>query len=279
MLIEVQPLIDMVKLTLQTAYVKGIETPVNLLLIAKPESAKTRVMEDLGIKGTYTTNNITSHSIAYKILPKAHEGKLKHVIIPDFLNAIEKDSRTAKSTVNLFKTLMEEGVTSLDQFYIKTEHVYKPPVKCGLITGITTTGYYGEYNPVTQRCEGGVKGYWKKIGLLSRFVPFSYQYELSKLDKIFESIRNEGHEKKADKQTIKYRVSVVKGNPDLFKRLEIVSITVGSKIGCYGLRLQKSLQYLAKANAVLRDDDKVTQDDIDKIMKLANWINYDFNVL
>ena len=279
MLIEVQPLMDMIKLTLQTAYVKDIETPVNLLLIAKPESAKTRAMEDFGIKNTYTTNNITSHSVAYKILPKAKDGTIKHVIIPDFLNAVEKDSRTAKSTVNLFKTLMEEGITSLDQFYIKTEHVYKPPVKCGLITGITTTGYYGDYNPVTQRCEGGVRYYWKKIGFLSRLVPFSYQYELSKLDKIFESIRNEGHEKKPDKQTIKYRVSAVKGNPDLFKRLEIISITVGSKIGCYGLRLQKSLQYLAKANAMLNDRTEVTQDDIEKIMKLSNWINYDFNPL
>ena len=278
-LIDVQPLIDIIKLTLQTAYVKGIETPVNLLIIAKPESVKTKAMEKFKIKGTYTTNNITSHSIAYKILPMIERQGLKHLIIPDFLNAVEKDSRTAKSTINLFKVLTEEGVTSLDQFYIKTEKVYNPPVKCGLITGITTKGYYGEYNPITQRTEGGVKNYWRNIGFLSRLVPFTYHYELSKIRKVMEYIENEEHEKPLEKEKLKYKVSEVKGNSGLFKQLEIVSMTVGSKADAYGFRLQRDLQYLAKANVLLRGDIEVTQEDIEKILYLSNWINYDFNIL
>lgn len=95
-LIEMEPLIDIIKLTLQSAYIKDVAKPVNLLLIAKPESAKTSAMAYFKIKGTYTTNNITQAVIVSKILPMIERERLKHLIIPDFLNAIEKDYTTRK---------------------------------------------------------------------------------------------------------------------------------------------------------------------------------------
>ena len=148
-----------------------------------------------------------------------------------------------------------------------------------MITGITTKGYYGEYNPLTQRTEGGVKNYWRNIGFLSRFVPFTYHYELSKIRKVMEYIENEEHEKLLEKEKLKYKVTKVEGNSELFSKLEIVSITVGSKADAYGFRLQRDLQYLAKANAMLNGRYKVAQEDIDKVLYLGNWINYDFNIL
>ena len=52
-MLEIEPLLEMVRLTLQTGYVKNTEAPVNLLLIAKPEHAKTSAMAAFKIKGTY----------------------------------------------------------------------------------------------------------------------------------------------------------------------------------------------------------------------------------
>jgi len=278
-LLEVEPLIDIIKLTLQTAYIKGVNTPVNLLLIAKPESAKTSAMEIFKIKGTYTTNNITQAVVVSKILPMIENQGLKYLIIPDFLNAIEKDYTTRQGFLNLMKSLIEEGITSLDTFNIRTNKVYEPPLKVGLITGITTESFYGHYNVKEHHWEGGVKHIWKAMGLLSRFVPFSYKYELSKTFRVFEFIEKEEQQKATLKPKIVRRRVEVKGNPQLFAKLETVSRDIGYEAGGYGFRMQRSLQALAKANAVLNGRAEVTQEDIDKIIFLGNWMNFQFNPL
>lgn len=278
-LLEIEPLQDVVKLTLQTAYIKNTETPTNLLLIAKPESAKTKTLEQFKIEGTFTTNNITQAVVLSKILPMIENQHLKHLIIPDFLNAIEKDYTTRKGFLNLMKTLIEEGVTSLDTFNMRTNKVYKPPVKVGLITGITTESFYGHYDGSEQRWRGGVRYEWKAMGLLSRFIPFSYDYELSKIHRIFKFIEKEEQLNKSPKQSVKRRMIDVKGNPELFSQFEILSYKIGEEVGGYGFRVLRNLQTLAKANAVLNDRTEVAQDDIDRIVHLGNWINYRFNPL
>jgi hypothetical protein len=278
-LLDVEPLSDIIKLSLQTGYIKKAAVPVNLLLIAKPESAKTSVMTMFKIKGTYTTNNITQAVIVSKILPMIENQGLKHLVIPDILNAIEKDSTTKKGFLNLVKSLIEEGVTSLDTYNLRTNRVYDPPIRCGLITAITAESYYGYYDDKTQQFIGGIRHYWRTLGLLSRFIPFSYEYELSKINRIFKFIEREEHQEKAPKQTVKRKMVDVKGSPELFSQLEILSLRIGKEISGYGLRVQRSLQTLAKANAVLNDRTEVAQEDIEKILRLGNWMNCRFNPL
>lgn len=279
MLIEVEPLTDIIKLTLQTAYVKHLDTPTNLLIIAKPESGKTSAMTTFDIKGTFTTNNLTQAVIVSKFLPMIENKNLKHLIIPDIINCIGKDIKTRKGFLNMIKTLVEEGITSLDTFHMRTHKVYDPPVKCGLITAITSDSYYGEYNPITQRTEGGVKHYWKRIGLLSRFMPFSYAYEFAKIRKIFKFIESEEGGKSTVDGKIKRRTVVVKGNPLLFAQLEMLSTSIGKEVGGYGIRPQKNLQALVKAHALLNGRTEIAQEDVDKILQLGNWMNYHFNPL
>ncbi len=279
-MLEIEPLLEMVRLTLQTGYVKHCETPVNLLLIAKPEHAKTSAMAAFKIKGTFTTNNITQAVIISKILPMIENEGLKHLIIPDLLNAIEKDYTTRQGFLNLVKTLIEEGITSLDTFNLRTNKVYSPPIKCGLITGTTSESYRGYYDETEKRWKGGVKYEWKRIGLLSRFVPFSYEYELSKINRIFKCIENEELQKTPmPKQSIKRKMIEVQGNPELFAQFEILSLKLGQEAGCYGLRMQRNLQVLAKANAILNGRKEVIQNDIETVLRLGNWINDRFNPL
>jgi len=278
-LLEIEPLIDIIKLTLQTGYVKNTEAPVNLLLIAKPEHVKTKSMSLFKLKGTFTTNNITQAVVVSKILPMIENERLKHLIIPDLLNTIEKDYTTRQGFLNLMKSLMEEGITSLDTFNVRTHKVYNPPIKCGLITGITSEGFVGFYDEFQKRHVGGVKYQWRSMGLLSRFIPFSYEYELTKISRIFKFIEREENQNSMPKQKIKRSNVDVKGNPDLFSQLERLSGKIGEETGGYGLRVQRSLQTLTKANAVLNDRTEVTQEDIEKIMRLGNWMNYRFNPL
>ena len=278
-LFDIGPLKNIIKLTLKTGYLKHTKTPVNLLLIAKPESGKTASMDSFKIKGTYTTNNITQSVIVTKILPMIENQGLKHLIIPDILNAIQKDKTTRLGFLNLIKSLMEEGITSLDTFHIRTNKVYDPPIKCGLITAITSDNFNGYYDPRRQQFRGGAKEIWKSTGLLSRFIPFSYQYEMSKISKIFNFIEKEGEKGEAGKEKIRRKMVDVKGNAELFKKMEIASSRLGDEMGGYGFRLQRGLQYLAKANAVLNDRTEIAQEDIDAVLHLANWMNYRYNPL
>lgn len=278
-LLEIDPLKNIIKLTLQTGYLKHTEKPVNLLLIAKPESGKTAAMNLFKIKGTYTTNNITQSIIVSKIFPMIENEGLKHLIIPDILNAIQKDRTTRLGFLNLIKSLMEEGITSLDTFNIRTNKVYDPPIKCGLITAITSDNFNGYYDPQRQQYRGGAKEIWKSTGLLSRFIPFSYQYEISKISKIFGFIEKEEEQKSTGKEKIKRTMVNVKGNAELFEKLRTASLQLGVEMGAYGFRLQRSLQCLAKANAVLNNRAKVAQEDIEAVLRLTNWMNYRFNPL
>ena len=281
-MIGTDALTDIIKLTLQTGYIADLECPVNLLIIAKPESGKTSAMAQFKIKGTYTTNNITQWVIVNKLLPMIEREGLKHLIIPDFLNAIEKDYTTRKGFLNLAKTLIEEGITSLDQYNVRTPRVYDPPIQCGMITGITTTSFHGYYDKKEMKYKGGVKYEWINTGLLSRFVPFSYEYELMKIGRIFSAI--EANEKGLDqygKQIIRKTKTKIKveGYSVLFQKLESVSRMIGEETGSYGFRMQRNLQALAKANAVLNGRSKVAREDIDKVTSLANWMNYRNNPL
>jgi len=278
-LLEVDPLLNAIKLVLQTGYIRRAETPVNLLVLAKPESGKTSAMNAFKIKGTYTTNNITQSVIVSKILPMIENQGLKHIIIPDILNAIEKDYTTKKGFLNIMKSLIEEGITSLDTFNLRTNKVYDPPIKCGLITAITSESFQGFYDPKTQQFVGGARQYWRSLGLLSRFLPFSYEYEISKIHRIFKFIESEENQQPPSKQTIRRKMVEVEGNPALFTQFELLSASVGKEVGGYGLRIQRSLQTLVKANAVLNNRTKVTEEDVERVLRLGNWMNYRFNPL
>ena len=117
-LIGVQPLIEIIELTLQTAYLKPYE-PVSLLLIAKPESCKTRTLfSNCNHNFIYYTNEITAKMLIDNVLTVAHEKKkLKFLVIPDLLNCIEKQKTSQQQFLNLIKSMMDEGINSIQTFY------------------------------------------------------------------------------------------------------------------------------------------------------------------
>jgi len=265
MIIEAEPLKKMVQLTLQTAFLKPY-VPVSLLLIAKPETGKTSVLTTSSYKKNFIffTNEITAKMLNDIVLPQIERKEIRFIIIPDILNCIEKQKSTRQQFLNFIKTLIEEGVTSTWTYHKR--YVAKEPLKCGLITAITTVDFMR------------VKRYLENIGLLSRFVPFSYDYAIEKVKKIFQHIEIE--EENEDKLIMMVqRAKEVKGNPDLFKEFELISTKLASQYSGYGFRAQVRLQQLAKANALLNKRTEVNREDIEEIVKLSNWINFDFNPL
>jgi len=271
-LIGVQNLIDIISLSLQSAFLKDEKNGVSLLLIAKPETAKTSSIfsfSNLDFVAYY--DEITQKKLIDEFLPLVQSGQKRTLLIPDLINCIEKQKATRQQFLNIIKSGIDDtGVIRISTYH-KQLHLMKVigGVRFNLITAITTNNYKK------------VERYFKDTGLLSRFVPFSYDYPINLVRKIFNYIEggkvNDCEEVVIPK--IRKRDVLVKGDPELFRNLEIISTKLGMQYSGYGIRTQVALQRLAKANAVLEKRKYVTEEDINKIYRLSKWINFDFNPL
>jgi hypothetical protein len=267
-MIDIEPLTKIIQLTLQTAFIPA-DKPTNLLLIAKPETAKTSALNLTSRKKDYIfyTNEITAKIIIDMILPMADRGEIKTVVIPDLLNCIEKQKATREQFLNLIKSAIEEGINHIET-YAKKFKCQNPnkPTKFSMITAITTTSFQE------------TRKYLESTGLLSRFIPFSYDYSMEKIKKILKFIEEERQPEIVELKISK-KITNIKGNPSLFAEFESISQRIAMEYNGLGFRLQDRLQELAKANAMINGRTEVNRKDIDEIIKLTNWTNFKFNIM
>ncbi len=278
-IIGIQPLVDVVALTLQTAFVKDNMDgyrPASLLLIAKPESGKTStVTKFYDLSFVYFTNEITAKALVDKVFKQVESKEKRFIVIPDILNCVRKSTYTREPLLQTLKSLVDEGVTNIQTPY--KEYCFHTPIKAGLITAITRSDLYtdahGRYSLYSDL---------QRMGFLSRMIPFSYEYPIDKVVKIFRYIESGNAEEsnvavpriQAFRKEKLYQPSQM-----LFKDLEIISRKLATCSDSYGLRVQKNLQKLCYANALINGRDQVNSDDIEKVLYLGNWMNFDFNPL
>jgi hypothetical protein len=278
-IVEIQPLIDIVSLTLQTAFVTDPVDgyrPISLLLIAKPESGKTTVIHRFAtLPFVYYTEEITVKVLVDKVLRRAENKEIRYILIPDLLNCVKKQTYTREPLVQTLKSLIDEGVKNIETFH--KQFTYKTFVKSGLITAITRSEFYarqGRYSLYNDL---------KRYGFLSRMIPFSYEYPIDKIAKILEYIMSGKAEDNSKVVIPKIRTykreKFYEPNPELFSKLQWLSQKLASYMDAYGIRTQKNLQKLCYANALINNRDHVTKEDVEKVLYLGRWMNFEFNTL
>lgn len=278
-IVGIQPLIDIVALTLQTAFVKdSIDgyRPISLLLIAKPESGKTTTIHRFAtLPFVYYTEEITVKVLVEKVLRKAENKEIRFILIPDLLNCVKKQTYTREPLIQTLKSLVDEGVKNIETFH--KQFTYKTFVKCGLITAITRSEFYA------RQARYSLYSDLKRYGFLSRMIPFSYEYPIDKIVKIFEYVMSGKTETNAKVIIPKIRrfktERFYEPNPELFSKLREISRGLASYMDAYGIRTQKNLQKLCYANALLNKRDYVSKEDVEKVLYLGRWMNFDFNPL
>lgn len=269
-LIKVQQLIDICALSLQSTYVNNEANGVSILLISSPETAKTSTIfkfHNLDFVSYY--DEVTAKKLIEEFLPAVKSGIFRTLLVPDIINCVEKQ----KSTRDQFLALIKSGID--DTGIIKIATHYKnldmskqvDGVKFNMITAATIENFTH------------IKKYVRDTGLLSRFIPFSYGYPLSLIHEIFNKLEGEISNDLVSVPKIFKVNKKVEGNPNLFKNFEIMSTSLGLEYGAYGIRAQTNFQRLAKANALLNKRDIVTEEDIDKVIYLSNWVNLKFNMI
>jgi len=275
MITEIQPLVDIIALSLQSAFIKHEPNGVSLLIISEPETAKTTTIFNFSnLDFVQYYDEVTQKKLLDDFLPLVRNKEKRTLLIPDLINCIDKQ----KSTRNQFLNIIKSGIDDTGIVRVSTFHKHldikelaflreMQGLKFNLITAITSPDFKTIHRKL------------KSTGLLSRFIPFSYKYPIDKIRKILDYIENENKVLGVTIPKINKKDTEIKGNPELFRELEIVSTKLGQEYGAYGFRAQKNLQRLCKANALINKRKEVTQEDIDKILELSKWINFKFNPL
>jgi len=273
-MIGTQPLREIIKLALATPYIKG-EKSVSLLIIAKPEHGKTETLREFSMNNGVAFVGDITYSGLLNYLDRAKEGSLKTLLIPDLLKVYGRNINVSKNFFTLLNEVIEEGIKEVSTYDMLKD--YGKFVRLNVIACVTEREFFSHINQ------------WGQIGFISRVIPFSYSYSAEHIKKIFEEIMKgeqsiEFQQLFERKRVLKEkRVGLSRNLAEKIKSnitLELAkkfSMKTGESIP--GLRFQKSLQTLAKASAYLDSRDKVSVKDVNKLVKLSNWMNYDLNPL
>jgi hypothetical protein len=261
---DLEPLVEIITLTLYTAYIKNVPKPNSLLIIARPESGKTEVLKKfISNKNVAYVSDLTAYGLERDYLSKIETGEIRHIIIPDLLKPLSRKESTVKAFITSMNALIEEGVASASTY--ATRRISEKHVKCGIVTAITGA----ELND--QRHS------WGRLGFLSRIVPFSYSYGIETVKKVFDYILGLDYleEHDIELKRIPKQDKVIK-LPRKYAQAILPSIaTIAKAQKTYGFRLQKQFQALLQASALERGHSKVDSLDVDRVLPLMNWVNFD----
>ncbi len=262
---DLENLAEMIALTLYTAYIKNIQKPNSLLIIARPESGKTEMMKKFTInKNIAYVSDATAYGIERDYLPKIENGEIRHVMIPDLLKPLSRKESTVKTFITFLNGLIEEGISSTSTY--ASNRSTSKHVKCGLITAITSD----ELRDQRHR--------WGRIGFLSRTVPFSYSYSIESVRRVFDSILGLDY---LDESSMTLHVPREDRKITLPRKYaqEILPSTtaIAQAQRTYGFRLQKQFQALLQASALEKGRNTVNSTDVERVLHLMNWVNFDEN--
>jgi len=274
-MIRVRPLRELIAMAIASSYVKG-ERAVSVLIVAKPESGKTTILSSFANNNGIVYLTDVTYSGIVNLLDDIDKGKIRTILIPDMLKVIGRKEASVENLITLFNGLIEEGIKSIATYHF--QRVFDKFVRCNIVAAITSTEWFMK------------KATLAATGFLSRVVPFSYNYSYEDVEAIFKEIiegraNNIIFEKikigrvgKAGKEIIlphdmgeRLKKNVVEKARDRLNR------NLGLEL--YGFRLQKNIQTLAKASALLRGDNTVREEDVKKLEYISEWINFDFNII
>jgi len=190
----VEDLEEHIRNVLLTDFVKKT-SPVSTLIVAPPERDKSNTVIKFQGKTILTLNDLTARGLMKEIEKHTVNGKCEfgHLVIPDLTRITARSRSVRKELLTTLQILMAEGMKGIHTYNINMH--FKKPLKLGVI-GCTTR------LDVMDR-----RNVWSKIGLLSRFVPFSFNYDEQLKINILKFINKDESLKQ---ETIKIRKRAVK---------------------------------------------------------------------
>jgi len=262
-LIKLQPLEKMIECALISPYIKN-ENPISLMIVAKPESGKTSAMKKYRKnKGIIYVTDCTAYGLTRDVLPKMVSGEIKTIIIPDLLTPLSKATKTRKSFVAFLNNLIEEGIVKVTTYAM----IWDRNVKANVITAVTDQALFDGRHE------------WAQMGFISRFLLFTYSYNLSTIIEILNRYSQRGLAIDNKKITFPKKPVNIHLSEQIADQLNPVAIKIGEQCELYGIRAKINLRTLLKSLAYRNNSKEVTDREFKEFLELANFMNFKFNPL
>jgi hypothetical protein len=260
-LIKMESLKTIVECALISPYIVN-EKPLSLLIVAKPESGKSSVMKQYREnEGIIYLTDCTAYGITRDILPKIISGEVKTIMIPDLITPLSKQSKTRQSFVAFLNNLIEEGVAKMTTYAT----VWNKDVNANVITAVT--------DDALRDARHG----WAKMGFLSRFIVFSYSYNLSTVMEILNRYSEHGHNPTITTMKLpKKRINITLSK-ELANQLNSISMRIGEQFRIYGFRAKINFRCLLKCLAYRNNGKTVTENEFQEFLELADYMNFQYN--
>jgi hypothetical protein len=262
-LVHMEQLRKVVECTLISPYIRN-EKLTSLLIVAKPESGKTSILKQYGLnKGIVYMTDCTAYGIQRDLLPKLVSGEIRTFMIPDLLTPLAKAYKTRESFIAFLNNLIEEGVAKITTYAM----VWDKEAKANVITAVTD-----------QAIEDG-RHEWAKLGFLSRFIVFSYSYDISTVAKILSSYSTHGTKLSTVNFSPPKKDVDIELSEEIAEKLNPIAVKIGEQFQIYGLRAKINLRSLIKCLAYRNNRRIVTEQDFDELLELADYMNFKYNPL
>jgi hypothetical protein len=262
-LIQLEPLKKIVECALTSPLIAN-EKPLSLLIVAKAESGKTSVMKLYRQnKSVVYVSDCTAYGITRDILPKIVSGEVRTIIIPDLLTPLSKSTKTRQSFVAFLNNLIEEGVAKITTY----STVWDKEARANVITA------------VTDEALDDARHEWAKMGFLSRFIVFSYSYSMSTVTEIMNRYSERGLGTCDLTLLLPSKEVGVELSKEIADKLNPISMRIGEQFRLYGIRAKINLRSLLKTLALRNGHKKVIDQDFKELLELADYMNFDCNII
>lgn len=262
-MVKVAPLKKMIECALISPYIKN-EKLLSLLIVAKAESGKTSTMRTYREnKGIVYMSDCTAYGITRDVLPKMVSGEIKTLIIPDLITPLSKATKTRNSFIAFLNNLIEEGVAKITTYAT----VWNKEVKANVITAVTEIALRDARHS------------WAKMGFLSRFIVFSYSYNISTIVEILNQYSEHGSNLGTTNINLPKRNVDVELSVAMADRLNPIAVKIGEQFNLYGIRAKINSRSLLKCLAYRNKSKMVSEREFKEFLELADFMNFNFNPL
>ena len=268
-------LLKHIQIILYTAYLKN-QDPISTLIYAWQERGKSAVVLSIKNLGLLIEDDCTAYGLARKLNELYEKRQLKayhHLLIPD-LEKICSRGRYVKNELRSFlQTLMFDGVQTVDTYNIHLDLPYR--YKIGVVACVTPDVF-------------NEKSSFRRLGFLSRLIPFSFDYEDSVIEEILSFIGTIQHDK-VKMETIKllkHRKIDVQISNEYFKLIKEKAKILAKTIDDFclyaephikrviGTRAKLLLTTYVKALALLNGHSEILKEDIREFEVLFHYFNF-----
>lgn len=234
------------------------EIPLNPVIVAPAGAGKTAIVDQYSDNdGVQVLSKITEWSLLKNYLDDMKSGKIKRILIPDFVNPANMKAETVNSLITFLNSYVSwEGVRTISTYAGHYPIAVKTPLRGSLMATMATNDF--------ERMAKSLAA----TGFLSRLIIVGYFYSRDTVKDIMRDIvRNEFNWDRVNLKLPENRM-YIKADEKYTNRLINYAIALGRKVQGYDIRALQQMMLMCKSRALSEGREEVNGEDADRVIYL-----------